>query len=148
MAADLADYMILKREIEQLGRDMRSGAPSTPEARAELGMRISKTLDAFEDLIKAETYRALAKDEEPSQQEVSEPNEMPNEILAKRGGLPGVCADCGQDECACFSHLPRPKITIRPDRMIKVSFPVEYTESDKRAWLVGMKMALVKRKGK
>ena len=140
MAADLESYLALKQEIEQIGRDMRSGSV----ASQTIGQRIAKALDQFESLLKSEAYLAMAKDTGP---EVVEP-EIPSEVLAKRTGIPGSCADCGQDQCACFAHLPKPRITIRPDRMIKIAFPVEYTATDKVAWLQAMKLAISKRKGK
>lgn len=146
--ADLESYLRLKTEIERLGREMRSGAPISPLAKAELGQRIAKVLDQFEVLLKSEAYLAMAKDEESAETSLAkEEPELPNQILAKRGGFPGACADCGQSECACFSHLPKPKITVRPDRMVKVEFPVEYSTTDKITWLKAMRLAIIKRKG-
>jgi len=149
MAIDFESFQLLKQEIEQIGRDMRSGSPIAPEAKAAIGKRISTALDRFESLIKSEAYEVMAKDApDPNEpDEVSEP-EMPAQVLVKRGGTPGACGDCGQDPCACFSHLPRPKLTIRPDRMVKVEFGPEFTTTDKVAWLHAMKFAITKRKGK
>jgi hypothetical protein len=146
LMANLSDFLLLKHEIEQIGREMRSLAVLPAPAQAEIGVRLAKALEKFEFLAKTEAYEVMAKDA-PEPERVIE-DEIPDQVLAKRAGYPGTCSDCGNEPCICFAHLPRPRLTIRPDRMIKVEFDERFTDTDKLAWLRGMRMALIKRRVK
>jgi hypothetical protein len=150
MAADVLDrYMLLKAEVQAIGRDLRSRGAD----RVAIGRRIAKALDTFEAL------STEAPVMEPGKQQRLEEKgwrigtaedflgNTPSKILVKRVGAPGKCTDCGQEPCACFSHLPRPRVTVRPDRLVKVEFPTEFTPEDRIAWLRAMKMAIARRKG-
>lgn len=132
----LDDFKALQAEVEAIGKLVASRTTSA----TALGSRIAKAVDRFEELTQTQTESL-----EPEPEPEPEGELLPDKVLAKRAGYPDHCEDCGSNPCACFSHLPRPRLTIRPDRKISIAFDGSWSNSDRLAWLQAAKMVLVKK---
>ena len=67
-------------------------------------------------------------------------------LTVRKAGDPQYCKDCEHAPCACFLHLPKPRLIKTEDGPIKIEFDAEWNTFDRQNYLKAMKYILAKKK--
>lgn len=148
--ASLDQFLQFKAEVDALTGDLRKAEYASLEERHAFDKRVADILTKMEAFWLEESAPAVISstqsDEVLSKEETPE---TASEVLVKQSGDVLPCGACGGEmPCACFAHLPDPKISIEASGLFKIEFPVEYNDYDRVNFLAAMKLVLAKRKGK